>query len=76
MYKLVYETKLVSYESITAEGEMMLNYSWTTALKYSSYWFPLLCGLLTTYFTWLMVYLDSNVPGVQPPSPLSPSKYK
>lgn len=76
MHNLIFEKKYVSYETITEEGQIMFSYTWQTAWKYSSFWFPILCGMLTTYFTWLIVYLDSNVPGIQPPSPLSPLKYK
>ncbi|KAF2895623.1 hypothetical protein ILUMI_10553 [Ignelater luminosus] len=76
LYSLIFEKQLVSYETITSDGEVMLKYAWTTVVKYSRFWFPVLCGALATWFTWLMVYLDSEVPGVQPPSPLSPSKYK
>lgn len=76
LYNLIYEHKLVSYETLTEDGETMFRYAWTNTVKYSRFWFPLVCGFLTTYFTWLMVYLDSNIPGVQPPSPFSPTKYK
>ncbi|XP_003425408.2 uncharacterized protein LOC100680185 [Nasonia vitripennis] len=33
-----------------------------------------LSGLATTGITWFIIYEDSNVPGVNPPSPFSPSK--
>ncbi|RZC34749.1 ankyrin repeat and zinc finger domain-containing protein 1 [Asbolus verrucosus] len=74
--QLVLEHRLVSYEVITEDGEVMFKVAWKDAVKYSNVWLPALCGVLTTYFTWIMVYLDSQVPGVQPPSPFSPSKYK
>lgn len=68
--------KLITYETFTQDGELMFRHGWKTAVNYSGVWLPLLCGTLTTVFTWLMMYLDSDVPGVRPPSPLSPSKYK
>ena len=76
IHAIFIDKKLTSYEVIAENGDVMLRYVWEESVKYSRYWLPVLCGLLTTYFTWLIVYLDSNVPGVQPPSPLSPSKYK
>ncbi|KAJ8942039.1 hypothetical protein NQ318_002793 [Aromia moschata] len=45
-------------------------------LEQNNFWLPAVCGVLSSYFTWIMVYLDSNVPGISPPSPLSPQKYK
>ncbi|XP_017890103.1 uncharacterized protein LOC108630987 [Ceratina calcarata] len=34
------------------------------------------CGLITMGFTWFIIYKDSNVPGINPPSPFSPSKHR
>lgn len=76
IHGLIYERQLISLEEVSKEGEVVFRNVWTDTVRYSKYWLPVLCGLLSTYFTWIMVYLDSNVPGVQPPSPLSPSKYK
>ena len=33
-----------------------------------------LCGLAMMGFTWFIIYKDSRVPGVNPPSPFSPTK--
>ncbi|XP_018319060.1 uncharacterized protein LOC108732645 [Agrilus planipennis] len=76
LYSLVFEKQLFKHGTLTTEGELMMRHTWKTVAKYSQIWFPAICGLATTWFTWLIVYLDSRVPGVQPPSPLSPSKYK
>jgi hypothetical protein len=70
------ERRLFSIEIVTNDGKVMYHHAWKNVVKYSSIWLPALCGVLTTYFTWMMVYLDSHVPGVQPPSPFSPNKYK
>ncbi|CAH1995767.1 unnamed protein product [Acanthoscelides obtectus] len=74
--KAVLERRLISHEILSDEGNEVLVYSWKTVLKYSNIWLPALFGFLSSYFTWMMVYLDSAVPGVQPPSPLSPKRYK
>jgi len=37
---------------------------------------PTLYGLCILWFSWLLIYFDSKVPGVYPPSPISPSKHK
>lgn len=74
--KAIFEQQLISYKVLTEDGTEMLLYSWKTAVRYSNIWLPILCGIMSSYFTWIMVYLDSNVPGVHPPSPLSPKKYK
>lgn len=33
-------------------------------------------GLVITAFTWFILYKDSSVPGVNPPSPFSPSRQR
>lgn len=46
---------------------------WIAALLLTK---PIICGVLTSYFTWQFVYLDSATPGINPPSPFSPAKYR
>ncbi|XP_044759564.1 uncharacterized protein LOC123317216 [Coccinella septempunctata] len=72
--RFIFETKLITYEQVVTDGEIMLTYAWKTSIRYSRYWISLLCGALVTYFTWLMVYLDSKDPGNVPPSPFSPKQ--
>ncbi|KOX78852.1 ADP-ribosylation factor-like protein 6-interacting protein 6 [Melipona quadrifasciata] len=34
------------------------------------------CGLIMMGFTWFIIYKDSSIPGINPPSPFSPSKQR
>lgn len=36
----------------------------------------MISGLVMTSFTWFILYKDSSIPGVNPPSPFSPSKQR
>uniref|UniRef100_A0A1B6LHM7 Uncharacterized protein n=1 Tax=Graphocephala atropunctata TaxID=36148 RepID=A0A1B6LHM7_9HEMI len=38
--------------------------------------YPVFTGALFSFLTWHIMYLDSAVPGINPPTPLSPSKYR
>ncbi|XP_017069538.1 uncharacterized protein LOC108106804 [Drosophila eugracilis] len=49
---------------------------WVTKNQLGSRLSPLLCGLLVAGFAYGIVYLDSAVPGVNPPSPFSPRSKK
>lgn len=44
--------------------------------NYNSLYVPFICGLGVTIFSWIIVYLDSDEPGLNPPSPFSPQKAK
>jgi len=41
-------------------------------------WFlqAIICGFLITSFTWFIIYKDSRIPGVNPPTPFSPSRQR
>lgn len=56
------------YKDITENSviQPLNRYSWLIK--------ALMSGLATTGITWFIIYEDSNVPGVNPPSPFSPSK--
>ncbi|XP_016985889.1 uncharacterized protein LOC108049273 [Drosophila rhopaloa] len=49
---------------------------WATSHQLGSRLSPLLCGLLVAAFAYGIVYLDSAVPGVNPPSPFTPRSKK
>lgn len=42
--------------------------------NYQDFISPAFCGLFVSVFTMLIVYLDSEVPGLSPPVPFSPRK--
>lgn len=35
-----------------------------------------ICGLIMMGFTWFIIYKDSSIPGINPPTPFSPSKQR
>ncbi|XP_063236293.1 ADP-ribosylation factor-like protein 6-interacting protein 6 [Bacillus rossius redtenbacheri] len=37
---------------------------------------PFLTAVLIVVISWLVIYMDSAVPGVSPPTPLSPKRYR
>ncbi|XP_025158900.1 uncharacterized protein LOC105191094 isoform X2 [Harpegnathos saltator] len=46
---------------------------------YKKYWWfvkAALSGLAITSFTWFIIYMDSSIPGVNPPSPFSSSRQR
>jgi hypothetical protein len=66
--------ELIQTEWINASGKKMMSYRWESGVLGEKLLVPLLCGISITIFTWLIVYLDSDVPGVNPPTPFSPSQ--
>ncbi|CAG9773884.1 unnamed protein product [Ceutorhynchus assimilis] len=76
LQKLFFERKLITHQVITKNGQIMFTNTWETAVRYSSMWLPLFCGVFATFFTWMCVKFDSYEPGINPPSPLSPKKYR
>jgi hypothetical protein len=38
--------------------------------------FAMLAGLGMTVLTWYVIYTDSCIPGVKPPTPFSPTKHR
>ncbi|XP_023724750.1 uncharacterized protein LOC111873904 [Cryptotermes secundus] len=47
-------------------GDILAHFSWLL--------FPVLAGLGMTVLTWCMIYVDSYIPGIKPPTPFSPAK--
>lgn len=50
-------------------GLPMMTFHWEEGIKGSYLLWPIFCGISVSIFTWIMVYLDSDIPGVHPPSP-------
>ncbi|XP_022228917.1 uncharacterized protein LOC111078516 [Drosophila obscura] len=77
-----YKTVILSMPYINADSVQQLTgyvqgqwseaLGWTERHQLVSKLSPLLCGLIVATFAYGMVYLDSAVPGVTPPSPFSP----
>lgn len=51
-----------------------MTYDWNVQSNIPPIIWPILCGIGMSIFTWVMVYLDSDEPGINPPTPFSPSK--
>jgi len=72
---------------LSADSERFVNasngYAGTAAVILFTFyeqcwWFlqAIICGLLITSFTWFIVYKDSSIPGIDPPTPFSPSRQR
>lgn len=69
--------KLLSDESKTKISELLLssnNVVWDFVGHFNWLLLPLLAGLGMTVLTWYVIYADSCIPGVKPPTPFSPNK--
>ncbi|KAH8253999.1 hypothetical protein KR032_007917 [Drosophila birchii] len=58
------------------QGQWNETLAWADKHQLSAKLSPLLCGLLVSALAYGIVYLDSAVPGVNPPSPFSPRSKK
>jgi hypothetical protein len=69
--------RLLSDDSRTKISELISSNVMRDFLDHFN-WFllPVLAGLGMTALTWCMVYIDSCVPGIKPPTPLSPNKIR
>jgi hypothetical protein len=70
--------KLLSDDSKTKISELLVtsNNVVRDFLEHHVSWLlcPVLAGLGMTLLTWYVIYTDSCIPGVKPPTPFSPSK--
>ncbi|XP_043643686.1 ADP-ribosylation factor-like protein 6-interacting protein 6 [Drosophila teissieri] len=81
-----YKSVILTMPYITGDSIQVLSHQvqsrwnetlvWATRHQLGSRLSPLLCGLLVAAFAYGIVYLDSAVPGVNPPSPFSPRSKK
>jgi hypothetical protein len=70
--------RVLSDDSRTKISELLLtsNNVVRDILEHRVSWLlcPVLAGLGMTFLTWYMIYTDSCIPGVKPPTPFSPTK--
>ena len=64
-----------SYIELLKQLPLMVAKSLSFKKLYIFVW-PSLYGLFIVWFSWLLIYFDSKVPGVCPPSPISPTKHR
>ncbi|XP_017093664.2 uncharacterized protein [Drosophila bipectinata] len=72
---------LISTDSVQEWNQQVLSHwnatlEWSTQHQLGSKLSPFLCGFLVAIFAYGIVYLDSVVPGVNPPSPFTPRSKK
>lgn len=60
--------------SVTVETQFDNFWSWLKKINFINVIVCGLIGFIVTVFSWMIVYLDSDVPGINPPTPLSPRK--
>jgi hypothetical protein len=69
---------LISDDSRNKITELLLtsNNIMRDILEHPASWllYPVLAGLGMTVLTWYVIYTDSCIPGVKPPTPFSPTK--
>lgn len=54
------------FELNSGSIELIVKYGWIIK--------AILSGLATLFITWYIIYMDSNIPGINPPSPFRNSK--
>ncbi|XP_076657030.1 uncharacterized protein LOC143361487 isoform X2 [Halictus rubicundus] len=65
-----------SAKHLTAVSEQFVNVSVSFFKTYGWLIKAAICGLIMTGFSWYIIYKDSSIPGIDPPSPFSPSKQR
>jgi len=70
----VFQPVFVFTQSIISKPAFVKGLSYFKHLQ--TLMWPVINGLTVIIFSWIIMYFDSKIPGVYPPSPISPKKHR